>query len=154
MTRRLKQVALVLVAALVAIQFIRPNRVNPPTDPARAIQAQPGISSELSAILHRACGDCHSNDTAWPWYTEIAPLSWLMALAVGEGRKTLNFSEWASYPPVQQHLLLTLSCNDVMADKMPGPYTWLRPETALSAADVDTICAAARRAEAGTPRSR
>jgi len=154
MSRRLKKIAAVFVAALVVAQFIRPNRVNPPMDPTHTIQAQPGISSELGATLHRACRDCHSNETVWPWYTEIAPLSWLMALAVSEGRKAVNFSEWTMYPPVQQHVLLALSCQDVTAGKMPGPYALLRPETALSAADLDTICAATRQTNADVPRSR
>jgi hypothetical protein len=67
-----------------------------------------------------------------------------MAQAVREGRKAVNFSEWAAYSPEEQRLLLAVSCDDVKSGKMPGPYTLLRPETRLSTEDVDTICAAVR----------
>jgi hypothetical protein len=67
-----------------------------------------------------------------------------MASGVSEGRKVVNFSEWGAYSPDQQRGLLSASCEDARLGKMPGPYAWLRPETRLSAQDVDIICAAAR----------
>jgi len=150
MSRRLKQIAIVFIVVFAAAQFIRPERANPPIDPSRTIQAQMGTASGLVAILDRACSDCHSNDTLWPWYTQIAPASWLMAYGVTSGRKAVNFSEWASYQPELQRTLLSASCKDASTGKMPGAYTLLRPETRLSALDVETICAAARQAEAHT----
>jgi Haem-binding domain len=147
MSRRLKQAAIVLVAVLAAAQFIRPERTNPSTDVSRTIQAHMGATSGVVAVLDRACSDCHSNATVWPWYTQIAPLSWLMAYGVKEGRKAVNFSEWAAYPPERQRKLLGDSCQDVSTGKMPGPYALLHPEMRLSAQDVETVCAAARQAE-------
>jgi len=143
-SRRLKQAAVVLIVAVAAAQFVRPESTNPPIDTRRTIQAQLGAANGLVAVLDRACGDCHSNATVWPWYTHIAPVSWLMAYGVAEGRKAVNFSEWAAYPPAQQRMLLAVSCDDATSGKMPGPYTLLHPETRLSAQDVETICAAAR----------
>lgn len=67
-----------------------------------------------------------------------------MAYAVREGRRAVNFSEWAAYPPEQQQALLVLSCDDASAGRMPGAYTMLRPDTRLSARDIETICAASR----------
>ena len=148
MSRRLKQAAAVFVVAFAAAQLIRPDRANPAIDESRAIQAHVGTGSGLVAVLDRACRDCHSNGTVWPWYTQIAPASWLMASGVAQGRKAVNFSEWAAYSPEQQRMLLAMSCDDVTSGTMPGPYTLLRPETKLSAQDVETICAAARQAEA------
>ena len=144
MGRRLKQAAVVFVVIVAAAQLIRPERANPPTDVSRTIQAQVGTASGLVAVLDRACRDCHSNATVWPWYTQIAPASWLMAYGVTKGRQAVNFSEWAAYSPEQQRMLLAASCDDVKSGKMPGPYTRLRPETRLSPQDVETICAAAR----------
>jgi hypothetical protein len=69
---------------------------------------------------------------------------------LSRGRNAVNFSEWAGYQPAQQRLLLALSCEDATSGKMPGPYTLVRPETRLSAQDVETICVAARQAEANT----
>lgn len=141
MSRRLTQVSLVLVVALLAAQLLRPERANPPVDPGREIGA--GAASGLTAVLDRSCRDCHSNRTVWPRYTEVAPLSWLMAYAVTKGRRTVNFSEWAGYAPERQRALLALSCAAVTNGRMPGAYTLLRPETKLSTRDVQTICAAA-----------
>ena len=148
MSKRLKQAAIVFVVVLVAAQLIRPERANPATDAVRTIQAHVGTTSELAAVLDRSCRDCHSNNTVWPWYAQIAPLSWLTARGVAEGRKAVNFSEWASYPPDVQRTLLSVSCQDATSGKMPGPYTLVRPETKLSPQDIVTICAAARQADA------
>jgi hypothetical protein len=149
---RVKQAAVVFILVFVAAQLVRPERANPPIDPSRTIQAQVGTAKELVAVLDRSCRDCHSNATEWRWYTQIAPLSWLMARGVAEGREAVNFSEWGSYLSNQQRALLALSCQAVVDGRMPGPYTWIRPETRLSADDIGTICMAARRAGAPLPR--
>jgi len=142
MKKRLVQVVLGLVVLLVAAQFIRPEQTNPPIDPARAIVAQPGLTSHQVAVLERACNDCHSNASRWPWYTEVAPLSWLWASGVKHGRKALNFSEWAGYSAEQQKSLLALSCQDAKQGRMPmSAYVALRPEAKLSAPDIEALCA-------------
>jgi heme-binding protein len=154
MTRRIVQAGVVLVVAFAAAQLVRPERANPPTDASRTIAARLGPASGLPAILDRACRDCHSNATVWPSYARIAPLSWLMAYAVTQGRQAVNFSEWAGHSPEQQRMLLDVSCQDVTSGKMPGVYTRLRPETRLSAQDIGTICAAARGAAASADAER
>jgi hypothetical protein len=150
MRSRTMKVLVGLLVILIVAQLIRPDRRNPPIDPSRTLEAQLGTAGGLGAILDRSCGDCHSNATVWPWYTEIAPLSWLMAYGVAEGRKTVNFSEWAGYTPGVQHALLAASCQAASSGKMPGAYASLKPETRLSAQDVETICAAAREAAANS----
>lgn len=152
MSRRLKQVALGVLVVVVAAQLIRPNRANPPTDESRTLQAQVGTASGLVAVLDRSCGDCHSNNTVWPWYTEIAPLSWLMAYAVNEGRKVVNFSEWTAYTADQQQTLLAQSCGAASQRTMPGAYTWVRPATKLSPQDIEVICAAPSQHHATLPQ--
>lgn len=148
MSRRLTQSVVALVVVLLVAQFIRPARANPPTDTSRTIQAQPGMNG-VGAVVDRSCGDCHSNATEWSsWYTQIAPLSWLMAHEVSAGRNAVNFSNWAAYTPEQQRILLAVSCDDVKNGKMPGPYPYFKPQTRLSAEDVQMICAAARQPEA------
>lgn len=144
MSTRLKQAFVVFVVVFAAAQLVRPARANPAIDSGRTIQAHVGTASALAAVLDRACRDCHSNETVWPWYTQIAPASWLMAYGVRQGRSAVNFSEWGAYPPDVQRTLLSASCQDVSNGKMPGIYTLLRPETRLSAQDIATICAAAR----------
>ena len=154
MSRRMKKAAIVFVAVFAAAQLVRPERANPMTDVSRTIQAQIGTASGLAAILDRSCSDCHSNRTVWPWYTQIAPLSWAMAYGVKEGRKPVNFSEWDRYQPELQQMLLVASCQDAKNGKMPGSYTWLHPKIRLSSQDVETICAAARPAESAADSGR
>jgi hypothetical protein len=149
-SKRLKQAALVFVVLLAAAQFVRPERANPAIDPNHTIQAQMGTASGVVAVLDRACSDCHSNMTVWPWYTQVAPLSWLMAYGVKEGRRAVNFSEWTAYQPDRQRALLVDACRDVSTGKMPGAYTVLHPDMRLSTQDIETICAASRQAEAHT----
>lgn len=144
MGRRLKQVAVGFIVVVLAAQLIRPDGTNPPTDPRHTIQAQVGTPSALAAVLDRSCRDCHSNGTVWQWYTHVAPVSWLMASGVKQGRNVVNFSEWTTYPLGQQRALLAASCQAVKAGKMPGVYARLRPETRLSQEDIETICAASR----------
>jgi hypothetical protein len=143
MNRRLKQAAIVFIVVLAAAQLVRPERANPPTDASRTIQAHRGTANGLWAILDRSCRDCHSNETVWAWYAQIAPVSWLMRYGVSNGRMAVNFLEWGSYPPEFERAMLAASCQDVSTGKMPGVYTLLHPETRLSAQDIRTICAAA-----------
>jgi len=149
MNRRLKVAIIVVFVAFAAAQVVRPARANPPTDPTHTIRAHTGTATGLADVLDRACADCHSNATVWPWYTNVAPLSWLMAYAVRQGRNAVNFSEWATYAPDSQRTLLSASCRDATAGKMPGSYTLLHPEMRLSAQDIENICLASR--GAGTP---
>ncbi len=80
------KVALGIGAAFVVIQAVRFERTNPP------VTADLQVEPELKRLLRRACYDCHSNETAWPWYSHVAPASWLTQYDVSEGRETLNFS--------------------------------------------------------------
>ena len=106
-------------------------------------------TSGLVAILDRSCGDCHSYRTVWPWYTRIAPVSWLWAYGVAEGRRAINFSDWAAYAPERQRRLLGESCREASAGRRPGSaWTMLHPEARLSARDLETLCAAAQQAHA------
>ena len=155
MSKRLMQAVVVLVVVFAAAQLVRPERTNPPTDPSRTIRAHVADTSRLPAVLDRACGGCHSNNTAWPSYAEIAPLSWVMARAVAEGRNAVNYSEWGGYSPGQQRTLLAASCDDASTGRMPGgAWTLLHPEARLSSQDIETICAAARQVETNTAEQR
>jgi len=84
----LKQLLLITFVVLGALQFVPMERTNPPVESA-AIGPQPVMD-----ILRRACFDCHSNETVWPWYAKVAPFSWLVVRDVNHGREELNFSNW------------------------------------------------------------
>ena len=148
MSAHLKPAAVILVALFALAQFVRPLNAKPATDPSRTIQAYLQQGSELGAVVDRSCGNCHTNAAEWPWYARIAPVSWLIAKGVWEGREAVNFSEWGGYSASQQRSLLAASCQDVTSGKMPDRlYTTLRPEARLSQQDVEMICNVAREAE-------
>jgi hypothetical protein len=152
MRKRFKQAAIVLVVVCAAAQLIRPERANPATDPNRTIQAHTATTPGLTAVLDRACAECHSNRTVWPWYTRVAPVSWLMAYGVRQGRNAVNFSDWAAYPARRQGELLEEACRDASQGTMPGSaWIFLHPEARLSVEDIETICAATRKPEQRIP---
>jgi hypothetical protein len=79
----------VIVLGFIAIQLIPVPRTNPPV-----VSEPTWDSPQTRALAQRACFDCHSNETVWPWYSYVAPMSWLVAGDVYEGRQHLNFSQW------------------------------------------------------------
>lgn len=143
----LKGVGLVLgflVAGLASAQFVRPERASLNTDPSHTIQAN-FASSNVGPVLDRACGECHSNAMSSRWYTKVSPFSLLIERGAREGRMAVNFSEWATYSPMQQRAFLLASCADARAGKMPMPaYLRFRPDAKLSSRDIDTICGASQ----------
>jgi Haem-binding domain len=99
----LKRLAVLLVFILVAVQFFQPARTNPPVDPKRELHAHLAVDAAVDAavatVFERSCNDCHSYRSVWPWYSHVAPVSWLVVSDVNRGRKAVNFSEWAGYRP-------------------------------------------------------
>ena len=148
MSKKLKRAGVVggvILAIVAAAQLLSAGSSNLPIDSTHTIQAQPGTSSALAAVLDRACGDCHSNTMVSRWYTRVPPLSTLMARGAREGRNAVNFSEWTGYSPGQQRDLLSASCAAVTRGTMPvKAYLSFRPDARLSTNDLATICAAAR----------
>jgi hypothetical protein len=96
MRKLLKKVVVVGAVIFVLIQVWRPDRTNPPVVPSQQLVAQMNVPQNVQAVLSRACGDCHSNETHWPWYTNVSPVSWLVANHVQGGRSHMNFSEWGN----------------------------------------------------------
>jgi hypothetical protein len=138
----LKWTVIALAALFAALQFIRPARTNPPVEETRTIQAHARLTPEVAAILDRSCNDCHSNLTRWPWYSNIAPVSWFVVDHVEVGRREMNFSDWARYDKEDQAQLLKRICHEVKSGQMPlRSYLRLHSEAQLSEADVMTLCA-------------
>src|ERR1051326_6724994 len=97
MKKWLKIALIAIVVFLVVGQFFRPSHVNPPIDPAKTLVATTPVPANVESIFERSCYDCHSNRTVYPWYANVAPLSWWLASHINDGRRELNFSEWAPY---------------------------------------------------------
>jgi len=141
-TRKLIQwVSVPAILGAVAIQFVRPARTNPATIPERTLAARVPVGSEAAAVLDRACRDCHSNDTRWPWYSHVAPVSWFVIDHVNHGRRHLNYSDWAQYPRDDAERLLKNVCAFAKKDTMPLPsYLRVHREARLTDADVAALC--------------
>ncbi|MBM3214031.1 cytochrome C [Candidatus Poribacteria bacterium] len=135
------RVVLGLIVLALGAQLYRPLKTNPPTDPSRTLQAQMTVPPNVTAILDRACRDCHSNDTKWPWYADVAPVMWSVRNHVNFGRKHLNMSDWAQYSQEDAAGLLDEICEEVREHKMPLPaYLPMHPQAKLSQADIDALC--------------
>jgi hypothetical protein len=129
------------IAGAAAIQFVRPARTNPLTVPERTLAARLMVTPEAAAVLDRACRDCHSNETRWPWYSNVAPVSWFVIEHVNHGRRHLNYSDWAKYPREDADRLLKNVCAFARKDTMPLPsYLRVHREARLSDADVTALC--------------
>ena len=137
--RKYAPVALLLI--VIAIQFVRPARTNPPTDHTATLPARIQVPADVRGILERACRDCHSNETKWPWYSNVAPVSWFVIDHVNHGRSHFNYSEWSKYPPVETSKLLKNSCELTRKGAMPmASYLWMHRSARLSPSDVDALC--------------
>lgn len=131
-----------VLLVLLAIQFVQPARTNPASDPGASFEAVVQPPQAVASSLKRACGDCHSNQTAWPWYSNIAPASWLIASDVNEGRAHLNFSNWTQSGAENEKPEIEDLCSEVRGGKMPlRSYTLLHPQAKLSSPEVAALCA-------------
>lgn len=130
----IKMILAVLIIAFVGIQFVPVQRTNPQV--AGEIEAP----VEVMDILRRSCYDCHSNETVWPWYSYVAPLSWKIVHDVDEGRDEMNFSEWSGYSDRKRAKKIHEVWEEVDEGEMPlWFYTPLHSEAELSAADKETL---------------
>src|SRR5687767_9542075 len=137
----IKWVLIVAVCLLVIAQFKRPAQTNPASDPSLALESHLQLDPKVAAILDRSCNDCHSNKTRWPWYANIAPVSWFVIDHVNHGRSNLNFSEWGRYTPSDAEGMLLDMCEEVKSGAMPlSSYTPLHPGSKLSAEDIKVLC--------------
>ena len=132
--RIVKLAALAFCVAFIAIQLVPVNRTNPP------VESGFRGSTEAVSVLRRACYDCHSNETVWPWYSHVAPLSWVIVHDVNEGRAALNFSTWNQLSSEKQTKGMKESWEEVAEGKMPTwYYVALHPEARLSANDKSVL---------------
>ncbi|MDB5274244.1 MAG: hypothetical protein JWO58_2611 [Chitinophagaceae bacterium] len=135
-----KKIILGIVLLLIAIQFIRIDKVNPSVDKSKDFITLTNPSEEVRAILVTSCYDCHSHETHYPWYSNVAPMSWLMKDHVNDGRKHLNFSIWGDYTEKKQKHKLEECVDEVKAGEMPlKGYTLLHEHTALNADQQEKI---------------
>jgi len=129
----IKKILIGLLLVLVAIQFIRPAKNQSAELSANDISRAYTISGEMQDLLKTSCADCHSNNTVYPWYSNVQPVAWWLANHVKEGKKELNFSEFATYSPKKQAHKLKEVIEQVKEGEMPlNSYTWIHKNATLT----------------------
>lgn len=152
MKRIAKIIAVIVFAAFIGIQFFRPDTANPPIVPEQTLGANANVPETVRSIFARSCNDCHSNETKYPWYSQIAPASWFLADHIKEGRKELNFSEWETFNAQKKRRKLEEICEQVQTREMPLPsYLWIHRNAKLSDEEIKIICDWTESARANLP---
>lgn len=130
----MKKVLIILIVILIAIQFIPVDKTNP------TVTAELDAPMEVISVFKRSCYDCHSNETVWPWYSNIAPVSWLVASDVKDARAHLNFSEWGNLSRKDIVKMKEEIWEEIEKEKMPlWKYNILHPDASLKQKDKDLI---------------
>ena len=135
----LRSAGLAVLIAVAAAQMIQPDTSKQTADPERSLWKDRRVDPRVADILRRACANCHSYETKWPWYARISPVSWWLARHVNQGRAKLNFDDWSSAAATDQ---LEEMYDSIAKKKMPlASYLLMHPEARLSQADRDTLLA-------------
>ena len=136
----IKRIGLLVVAFLVIAQFFRIDKTNPPSDPNQDFMNMVSPPAEMTSLLKDACYDCHSYHTKYPWYTNVAPLSWWIKGHIDHGREHLNFSIWGTYDAKKKDHKLEECYEEVEEMHMPlKSYTWVHPEAQLTEEQHDAM---------------
>lgn len=135
----LKRILLILLAAFVAAQFLRPDRSVPAIDPAQDMLTMTAATQEIHDLVVGACYDCHSYATTYPWYVHITPVNYIMQHHINEGREHLNFSRWDKFAGSKH----AGECGEVIqeGEMPPGYYRLMHAHGRLSDAQQQQLVA-------------
>ena len=130
-------------------EFYRPEKNKAKGDYVAVFETETQPSAEVKQILKTACYDCHSANTEYPWYNNIAPVSYWLADHVEDGKRHLNFSDWANYDSKKKDHKLEEVIEEVKEGKMPlNEYTWTHADANLSEDQISALLAWANKARA------
>jgi len=136
----LKKLLIVLLVAFIIIQFFRPARNLQAGPFANDITTVATIPADVNSIMSKACYDCHSNNTKYPWYAHVQPVAWWLADHVEEGKHELNFNEFAAYRLRKQYHKLEETIEMVKEGEMPlKSYTWMHGNAKLTQQEKESI---------------
>lgn len=139
MTKK-KKILYGLLVVLVLIQFIRPAKNNAEIPSPNSIVKQYSVPADVQKSLDVACMDCHSNKTTYPWYSNIQPVGWWLQKHVNDGKRHLNFSEFATYAPKKANHKLEEVIESQNEGWMPlDSYTWIHKDSKLTQQQKDAI---------------
>src|SRR5690554_1354306 len=131
-----KLILMVLLAVLLLIQLVRPQKNTAAIPAGKAFVDTFKVGKQVDAILAVSCYDCHSNNTDYPWYSEIQPMAWFMDKHIKDGKEKLNFDELPSYGSRRLNSKFTQITKQIEQDKMPlNSYLWMHEGARLSMED-------------------
>lgn len=132
---------LALLVLLVVAQFIPVDRRNRNVDPTKSLYTKEKVPEPVRRVFDRSCANCHSNQTDWPWYSRVAPVSWMVSNDVHEARSKMNFSTWGYYSADKREERLEEICEQVTNGDMPDPkYLLVHRGARLAPAERDAVC--------------
>ncbi|WP_277632950.1 heme-binding domain-containing protein [Avrilella dinanensis] len=135
-TKAYKVILTVLLSVFVLMQFITPQRNLSPVPAGQVFVDSFKVDAKVNAILSVSCYDCHSNNTQYPWYTNVQPLGWFMDKHIKDGKEKLNFDELPSYGSRRLNSKFTQITKQIEQDKMPlNSYLWMHEGARLSMED-------------------
>jgi hypothetical protein len=128
-----KYILIILLVVFGVMQFFTIDKSNPKVDKAKDLITITNPPAEIEKMIRSACYDCHSNETKYPWYSNVAPVSWFVGDHIEEGREHLNFSVWGDYPEGKANHKLHECEEELEENKMPlDSYTWTHGDAKLS----------------------
>jgi hypothetical protein len=137
----MRRAGLAIIVFLAAAQLIPVDRRNPRVDPSKTLGATEKVPAAVTEVFRHSCQNCHSNQTSWPWYSYVAPVSWIIASDVHDARKKMNFSEWGSYPANKREEKLEDICEQVTNGDMPdAKYTLVHRNARLTPQQRTAVC--------------
>src|SRR6188474_604235 len=140
MKKVLKTIGWLLLIALVLIQFFRPAKNIREGDQPNAISKKFQVSADVKIILGKACNDCHSNNTRYPWYSNIQPVDWWMTGHIKDGKKGMNLDEYTNKRLRYQYHKMEDLIEQVKEGDMPlNSYTWIHKDAILSPAEKNSL---------------
>ncbi|NJN77288.1 MAG: heme-binding domain-containing protein [Saprospiraceae bacterium] len=129
----LKKIGIAVVVILVLMQFKRIDKTNPEFNEAEDFITITQPPTEIATLIKNACYDCHSHQSKYPWYSNVAPASWMLEHHIEEGRQHLNFSTWATYPEKKADHKLEECVEEVEEGNMPmKPYIIMHSEAKMT----------------------
>ena len=133
MSKIIRRIVQVLIALIVIAQFFQIDKTNPDYDASKDFITMVNAPEDIGHMLKVTCYDCHAYETKYPWYTNIAPLSWWIKHHIDEGRDELNFSIWTTYEVKRKVHKMEEAAEEVDEGGMPlDSYTWAHPEAQLT----------------------
>jgi hypothetical protein len=128
----IRKILLFLLVSFIIIQFFHPKPNKSDSDQPNFIGKAYPVPDDVSAILKKACNDCHSNNSRYPWYSNIQPVDWWLTNHIKEGKNHLNFDEYANRSPRYQYGKMDETADLVKKGEMPlNSYTWIHKDAIL-----------------------